>query len=35
LLGYSALQATRIDVQPAEDGLAARVLRLDLNAYGR
>lgn len=34
LLGHSALEATRIYVQPTEDDLAARVARIDLNAYG-
>lgn len=33
LLGHSALEATRIYVQPTEDDLAARVERMDLNAY--
>jgi site-specific recombinase XerC len=34
LLGHSALEATRIYVQPTEEDLAARVSRIDLNAYG-
>jgi len=35
LLGHSSLDATRIYVQPTEEELAARVERIDLNAYGR
>jgi hypothetical protein len=34
LLGHSALEATRIYVQPTDEDLAARVNRIDLNAYG-
>jgi site-specific recombinase XerC len=34
LLGHSALEATRIDVQPTDEDLAARVNRIDLKAYG-
>lgn len=33
LLGRSSLAATMIYVQPTEDELAARVDRIDLNAY--
>ncbi len=35
LLGHSSLDATRIYVEPTEEELAARVDRIDLNAYGR
>ena len=35
LLGHSSLEATKIYVQPTEEELAARVDRIDLNAYGR
>jgi integrase len=35
LLGHSALEATRVYVQPTDDKLATRVERLDLNAYAR
>ncbi len=35
LLGHSSLDATTVYVQPTEEELAARVERLDLNAYGR
>ena len=35
LLGHRSLEATKIYVQPTEDELAARVDRIDLNAYGR
>ncbi len=35
LLGHSSLDATMIYVQPTEDELAARVDRIDLNAYAR
>lgn len=34
LLGHSTLETTRIYVQPTADQLAARLERLDLNAYG-
>jgi site-specific recombinase XerD len=34
LLGHSSLEATKIYVQPTEEELAARVDRIDLNAYG-
>lgn len=35
LLGHGGLEATRIYVQPTEEDLAARVNRIDLNAYAR
>jgi site-specific recombinase XerC len=35
LLGYSSLEATTIYVQPTDDEVAARVERIDLNAYVR
>jgi len=35
LLGHSSLEATKIYVQPSDEELAARVDRIDLNAYGR
>ena len=35
LLGHGGLEATRIYVQPTDEDLAARVNRLDLNAYDR
>lgn len=35
LLGHNSLEATKIYVQPTDEELAARVDRIDLNAYGR
>lgn len=35
LLGHSALEATRIYVQPTDEELAVRVNRIDLNAYAQ
>jgi len=35
VLGHSSLDTTRIYVQPSEEELAARVDRIDLNAYAR
>jgi len=35
LLGHDSLDTTSVYVQPTEEELAARVERLDLNAYGR
>ncbi len=35
LLGHRSLDATKIYVQPTDEEVAARVERIDLNAYGR